>query len=256
MWLKFCWLMSHGPMLRQNNHIKLMDNKLKCVAIERYASNIKIAHKLLHDFYYQQPNKYAPTATATTTTNDNIKYCSINHNKFIELPYHASIIETELSTKFTDTIYLSELNWIQTKLSITKCVQFILNDIYLVDDNIRKTSYHLNILIEFLEINKQSINYDAQQFYPLLKYYIRKKLSNNNNEFEQNQIIKEWLIAFDTIPISYLDIIDNNNISDEPFNDKLKSIGYDFITNLSGNDYFVASLNTEREEICVWDVPK
>lgn len=245
-WLQFCWLMSHGPMLRQNNHIKLMDSKLSSVAGKRYASNVKIAHRLLYDFYSGQPDTFTPS-------DDSVKYRSINHNKFIELPYHAYILE-QTPSNFTESIYLSDLNWIQTKLKTTKCVQFILNDIYLVDASARSAAKHLGALIEFLEINKQPINYDAKQFYPLLKHYIRKK-STDGSELERNPIVKHWIAAFNSIPISYLDIVDNNNVEESVATDS-RAIGYDFITNLGGGEHFVASLNTQREEICVWDVPR
>lgn len=230
-----------------------MDDKLRCCARERYANDIQNAHEILHDFYNSQPNIFLPP-------NDNgTIHQSINHSKFIELPYHAFIIANRSQTtitSFVESVYLCDLNWIQMKLKTTKCVQYILNDIHLIDDALRLKYPHLNLLNEFFEINKSALNYDSSQFYPLLKYFIKKHIADDS-AIVQNVVVQKWIEAFETIPISYLDIVDisidgNENSCDEATTDN----GFDFISNLGGNGYFVASLNTEREEICVWDVPR
>lgn len=233
LWINICWIMSHGPILLLIKNIRFMDNQLKNIARRRYTNEMNDTHKQLCQFYEEQPNEYKMG-----------KYSILNKQKFIELPYHAYIID---KSSFPQAIYLTDLNWIQEKLKATKCVQFILNDIYLIDANARKHHEHLNVLQEFLETFIQAINYDADQFYPLFKYYLL------NRSDLPNGICKKWLTECDGLTITYLDILDcgakimpNDN----------QNNGYDLLVNLGGDGYYVASLNTLREEICVWNVPK
>lgn len=248
LWTHFCWIMGRGPMLLQNNHIKLMDNKLKSIASVRYAAEIKNAHQILHTFYASQSNIFVDK-------DGKRQWC--NHNKFIELPYHACILDRLAPTvpasnvPFNQSIYLTDLNWIQTKLKTTQCVQYILNDIYLISDDVRINCPHIQILKTFFELNIRPINYDADQFYPLFKHFLSKAVANSE-DLSKNDICQKWLGDFDAIPISYLDILSNGN----EVADTSVSVGYDVITNLGGSGYFVASLNTLREEICVWNVPR
>lgn len=238
--INICWIMSRGPMLLQINRIRFMDNKLKNVACKRYSSAMDNAHKILYQFYSDQPNAFSDAKG---------KHQWYNTQKFNELPYQSFIIDR---ASFSQSIYLTDLNWIQTKLKATKCVQNILNDIYLIDAETRTNCKHLEILQRFLETYIQPINYDADQFYPLFKHFIIK-LTKNDAAIESNAACKKWLTDFENIPISYLDIINppNDEVSEDD-----KSDGYDLLCNLGGRGYFVASLNTKREEICVWNVPK
>lgn len=235
LWINICWIMSHGPILLFNSNIRFMDNQLKNIAQARYANEMENAHKILHDFYKSQKSEYTETE---------MKKCSYNKRKFIELPYHAYVIDNQL---FVHAIYLNDLSWIQAKLKATKCVQYILSDISLIETTIRKQYEHLKILQHFLETFIQPINYDTDQFYPLFKYYLQNYLRDNPNDSNASR----WLDVCDAITSSYLDIL--KSVSDSPSQNQ--SNGYDLISNL-GDGYFVASLNTEREEICVWNVPK
>lgn len=235
LWINICWIMSHGPILLFNSNIRFMDNQLRNIAQTRYANEMENAHKVLHDFYQSQKSEYTETE---------MKKCSYNKRKFIELPYHAYVIDNQ---SFMQAIYLTDLSWIQAKLKATKCVQYILSDITLIDATIREPHKHLKILQHFLETFIQPINYDADQFYPLFKYYLRNYLKDNPNDSNASR----WLADCDAATTSYLDIL--KSVSDNPSQNQ--SNGYDLISNL-GDGYFVASLNTEREEICVWNVPK
>lgn len=235
LWINICWIMSHGPILLFNSNIRFMDNQLKNIAQKRYANEMENAHKVLHDFYQSQKSEYTETE---------MKKCSYNKRKYIELPYHAYVIDNQL---FIQAIYLTDLSWIQAKLKATKCVQYILSDISLIDATTRKQHTHLQILQHFLETFIQAINYDADQFYPLFKYYLRNYLKDNSNDLNASK----WLDDCDAVTCSYLDIL--KSVSDSPTQGR--SNGYDLISNL-GDGNFVASLNTEREEICVWNVPK
>lgn len=239
LWTNISWIMSRGPILLQINRIRFMDNKLKSVAHARYLNDIKNAHSVLNQYYKSQPNEYVDAKG---------KYQCFNQQKFNELPYHAFSVD---ASSYPQSLYLTDLNWIQTKLKATKCVQCILNDIYLIEPASRTKFKHLDILQHFLETFIQPINYDADQYYSLFKHYLMS-LAKIDNAVETDTICKKWIQDFDCLSVSYLDILDNpiNDTADKTAN------GYDLITNLGGHGYFVASLNTQREEIRVWNVPK
>lgn len=240
LWTNISWIMSRGPILLQINRVRFMDNKLKKIACTRYADDIQIAHSILYQFYKSQSNEYIDGKG---------KYQWFNQQKFNELPYHAFIVD---ASSYPQSLYLTDLNWIQTKLKATKCVQCILNDIYLIELSSRTKFKHLDIMQHFLETYIQPINYDADQFYPLFKHYLIT-CAMSDNTIETDDICKKWIQDFESVSISYLDILNNaiDVIADEDSNG-----GYDLISNLGGNGYFVASLNTQREEIRVWDVPR
>lgn len=99
----------------------------------------------------------------------------------------------------------------------------------------------------------RSLDYDARQFYSLLPAFLDKE-QQLNTDLSNDPIIQQWLEHLKSIPIPYLVTLSHEN--DECNEDQDTNIGYDVITNLCGEGYFVASLSTVREEICVWDVPK
>lgn len=244
LWTKISWIMGRGPILLQINRVRFMDNRLKNVASTRYADDIKSAHNILYQFYKSQPNEYVDAKQ---------KYQWFNQQKFNELPYHAFIIDP---SSYPHSLYLTDLDWIQTKLKATKCVQCILNDIYLIDGASRAKFKHLDILQRFLEIFIQPINYDADQFYPLFKHHLTSTLQSES-AIANDAICKKWVQDFDSISTPYLDILNaETKTNDENGDDDATAGGYDLITNLGGEGYFVASLSTKREEIAVWNVPK
>lgn len=239
LWTNISWVMSRGPILLQINRVRFMDNKLKNVAYTRYANDIKNAHNILYQFYKSQPNEYVDTTH---------QYQWFNQQKFNELPYHAFIVD---ATTYSQSLYLTDLNWIQTKLKATKCVQCILNDIYLIDLSTRAKLKHLDILQRFLETYIQPINYDADQFYPLFKHHLTSN-AKVDSSIEADPVCKKWIEDFDSISTSFLDIL--NSGANGPAEESAG--GYDLIANLGGYGYFVASLSTQREEIRVWNVPR
>lgn len=161
------------------------------------------------------------------------------------------------SDNFNESPFIADISWIQYKLIATGCVH-LLNDIYLIinnfKDNFNKMNIehkydHLIVLRKFLEINFKALNYDAQQLYSCFMHYIKMNDNSDlkeNNKFINN-VLETWLnemYATDTIYYEKLVIVNN----DENVNH-----GYDTIMNLNRKGFFVISLNTEREEICVFD---
>lgn len=248
--------MSRGPILLHLNYVKLMDNKLKSVAEKRYRADIKRSHEILYQHYLSQSD---------ITADKSGKYQTYNIRKFIELPYHAYKIDEKtsssssssslsLSSSFDKSVYLSDLNWIQSKLKATKCVQYILNDIFLLDKHYSSKANHLELLQKFFEYNIRPINYDADQFYPLLKHFMSTSFATNA-KWSKDAICQKWSNDLETISISYLDIINQSDVRHKADENEDEE-GYDAIINLGGDGHFVASLSTQREEISVWNVPR
>lgn len=198
---------------------------------------------------------------------------SYNKVKYTELPYHAFKIDQQL---YPTTLYLTDLSWIYNKLNATGCVH-ILNDIYIVEQLPRTSSTiapstmkHILLLWKFLELHIRPLNYDARQFYSLIPAYVRDSCELDDS-LATDAVISKWLEHFKAIPIPYLETL---LTTDDTLEKKRKEsganeatvtvdatpaktlIGYDVITNLGGDGYFVASLSVDREEICVWDVPR
>ncbi len=113
-----------------------------------------------------------------------------------------------------------------------------------------KSKKHLQLLETFLTTNIRALNYDGRQFYSLFPAYLDKQLAADS-DLRNEKIVIQWLDQLKSIPIPYLE----EKISVEDDIDQ-KVVGYDAIMNLGGKGYFVASLSTEREEICVWDASK
>lgn len=234
-WSYLCWLLSQGPILLHNKTIYLMDKYVQNIATSRYKAAIENAHRVLYEFYAGEPDEFKYAGG---------DYRCLNESKFNELPYHAVFVD---QTTFSKSTYLTDLRWIQHKLQATKFMQTILNDIYLVERTVRNQSEHICILIRFIETYLQAINYDAGQFYPLLKHYLN---AVDGGVDTQHDICKKWLNDCNNLDEPYLDI----RYGPMNVNADTKPYGYDLIANLGG--YFVASMSTKREEICVWNVSR
>lgn len=238
LWIKFCWFM--GPLLMHNKNITLMDGVVRNVGEKRYQNDIIKNYKTLEKYYEEQQNQFVDK------TNEMDK--SYNLRKLIELPYHTFKLNDKT---FETSLYLIQLKWIYDKINATGCVH-LLNDISLT----KKLPNHLIILKKFLQIYFKALNYDAQQFYSMLGGFLNEE-SKENNEFSQNGVFKSsvlenWREVINEIPVSCLERLHIGEQNIETVN----SVGYDLITNIEGEGYFVISMSTDREEICVWDVAK
>lgn len=177
---------------------------------------------------------------------ENFPFSSYNKKKFIELPYHAFKNDEK---SYASSSYLTDIHWIYSKLVATGCIH-ILNDIYLCGSAQLNTIKHLQLLDKFLTANIRSLNYDGRQFYSLFPSFLAEQCTADGN-LRNDKVVIKWLEQLKVIPIPYLE----ESISVEEEIDG-KTVGYDAIMNLGGKGYFVASLSTEREEICVWDASK
>uniref|UniRef100_A0A0K8TLW2 Putative wd40 domain protein n=1 Tax=Tabanus bromius TaxID=304241 RepID=A0A0K8TLW2_TABBR len=250
LWLRFCWLM--GPMLLHNDLINIMDKKLRSAALERYSTQVKEANRILSDYFKKQE---------LTLVDKKGKYKCYNTQKLLQLPYYAFMIEKNQQQEqaFSRSKYLTDLQWIHDKLVATGCVQ-ILSDIYLVENYLKSkgdsldSQKHLHLLKRFIESHIRELNYDGDQFYALLYSYIQQQIKKTP-QVNEDSFIKQWNEYLAGIKSTYLERLNEFVVHEQGENDKKKSIGFDAIMNLGGKGYFVASISTEREEICVWDVP-
>lgn len=171
---------------------------------------------------------------------------SYNTKKLIELPYHAYHLNKK---SFESSVYLTDLQWIYDKLNGTGCVH-LLNDIDLIGN---QQNAAVKLLKQFLINNHVALNYDGQQFYSTLRKYLVDDFVETDPSLRKDNVISKWLEILENIPIPCLLPI-NLKENGEPTDSEMNKVGYDSLINLGGRGYFVASINTENEEICVWDV--
>lgn len=248
LWTHFCWKM--GPLFLHNKNIIVVDGTLRAIAKKRYEKEIQEAHKTLYDYFEKQPNSYSDKKG---------KDKCFNIRKFVELPYHKYKLSTN-DESFADSSYLTDLSWLQEKLIATGCVH-LLNDILLVDFTNRSSKsafVHLALLEKIFETHFKALNYDGRQLFSLLSGSIELELKRNEHE-----ILKKWRSFIQSSPTSFLlELLlgESESIEEKSVEKKIESDkavqGYDLIMNLNIDGYFVISLSTEREEICVWDVAK
>ncbi|XP_058446622.1 uncharacterized protein LOC131427450 [Malaya genurostris] len=246
LWTQFCWKM--GPLFLHNKNIIVVDRTLRVVASKRYESHIKDAHKILYDYFEKLPNCYADKKGKDT---------SLNIRKFVELPYHRYKMEPN-DESFARSSFLTDLSWIHEKLVATGCVN-LLNDICLVnlaDSSSKSAQGHLVLLEKFIEIHFKALNYDGEQLYSLLYNYIDTEIKAEGSVFVGNEVLKKWLDFIDSSTVTYLQKLELSETKEVRKGSQAEKMvaGYDLIVNLNIDGYFVISLSTNREEICVWDV--
>ncbi|XP_058058731.1 uncharacterized protein LOC131209639 [Anopheles bellator] len=246
LWTHFCWKM--GPLFLHNKNIIVVDRTLREVAEKRYASDIQRAHRILHDYYETQPNVFVDKKG---------KDRSFNLRKFVELPYHKYKLDDAVATTTSEPLfhqspYLTDLAWLQDKLIATGCVH-ILNDICLAGHAAATDGSHVAVLRAFFETHFKALNYDGHQLYSLMRPFLANEVQRIGSE-----VLNKWLdvIANSTVPYLEKVELDQECPTGEVSTESVPPVGYDLIMNLNIDGYFVISLSTEREEICVWDVPK
>lgn len=186
-------------------------------------------------------------------------FCSFNARKLEELPYQRYHLCKPNLESFANEKFFTDDTWIFDKISALGCGQ-ILEDIGLLEMNDENAPEHVRFLKEFLEINSYALNYDSKQFYTLMYLFLEEKSKDCGINSE---ICQKWFENAKRPPIASLlplnlskpSTIGKNNkdiITNEVFDTKM----YDLIVRLEKCEGYVASLSTEREEICVWDVAK
>uniref|UniRef100_A0A182PJR6 WD_REPEATS_REGION domain-containing protein n=1 Tax=Anopheles epiroticus TaxID=199890 RepID=A0A182PJR6_9DIPT len=248
LWTHFCWKM--GPLFLHNKNIIVVDRTLRQVAEKRYEADIKQAHRILYDYYELQPNVFLDKKG---------KEKCFNYRKIVELPYHKYKLDaTATESSFSNSPYLTDLAWLQDKLIATGCVH-ILNDICLVDGATSAGS-HVALLKSFIESHFKALNYDGHQLYSMLRPVLVAERQRADSPYANSAVVQQWLETINSSPVPFLEKLVpeyGEDDGEKPAADKAPTVvGFDLMMNLSIAGYFVISLSTEREEICVWDVAK
>lgn len=147
--------------------------------------------------------------------------------------------------------YFTELQWMADKVHATGPAH-LMSDVLISEkiSGISEQPYvHIRLLKDFLQKYMYELNYDGHQFFTLIKFYMKSRIREDPS-LNDDQIIRSWLECTNELEIPFLDII-NTNFGEELEKGK---VSYDAIINLPHPGFFAATISTEREEICIWDV--
>lgn len=225
LWCHFCWIM--GPLLLHTDCTYVMDRLVLRVAEARY--DTQTAHSRLRTYLEQQP---------TTFTDDQKRYSTVNARKYELLPTHVFATNP---TAFSRSAYCTDLGWIGSKLS--HCGSDALLQDLMLASGCETTEEHVTLLLRFIEANYVALNYEGQQFVPLLKECL-------SGTAARNAIMDEWDDEVDRISIICLQEV---HVADEE-SDAEGGASYDSIVALGTN--FVAAISTLGQELIVWDAVK
>ncbi|KAH8263526.1 hypothetical protein KR044_010218 [Drosophila immigrans] len=253
-WSKFCWLM--GPMLLSLKNIRIADRSFGRAILARYAQKQWLVHEALRDYFDRQDSEFKPPAAGSATT--------YNYQKYLKLPYHhfCAVIEDKPAPHKIDILfncfYFTDLQWIANKVHATgpaHLMHDLLHAEWLAGPNC--VGYvHINFLKAFLVRYLHELNYDGQQFYTLMKYYLKTRFKESS-ELKDDEKIRSWWEYTNELEFAFLEIL-NADIDANPNEPELEETtpvkGYDVLTNLPQPGCYVASMSTERAEICIWDV--
>ncbi|XP_064539174.1 uncharacterized protein LOC135428962 [Drosophila montana] len=264
-WSKFCWLM--GPMLLGLKNIRIADRSFGRAVLARYAQKQWLVHEALRDYFDRQDSEFKASAGVRT----------YNYQKYLKLPYHhfCAVIEDKPAPHKIDILYncfyFTDLQWIANKVHATgpaHLMHDILHAEWLAGQEGSKGYVHISFLKQFLVRYLHELSYDGQQFYTLMKYYLKTRFKESST-LKDDEKIRSWWEYTNELEFAFLEILnadldanDNDNDNDKgPVEgdnsspDASASVrGYDVLMNLPQPGCYVASLCTERAEICIWDV--
>ncbi|XP_030376697.1 uncharacterized protein LOC115625696 [Scaptodrosophila lebanonensis] len=255
-WSKFCWLM--GPMLLGLKNIRIADKSFGLAVLAKYAQKQWLVHEAMRDYFDRQESKFKSSGSGSGSSTPH----TYNFQKYLKLPYHhfCAVIEDNPAKHKIDILfncfYFTDLQWIADKVHATgpeHLMHDILNAEWLAGEG--DTSYvHINFLKQFLVKYLHELSYDGQQFYTLMKYYLKTRFKENP-ALKDDEKIRSWWEYTNELEFAFLEILnaDLNAEQDDDVGDGLIK-GYDVLMNLPQPGCYVASLCTERAEICIWDV--
>lgn len=146
--------------------------------------------------------------------------------------------------------YFNDIYWIYDKVYGSNSFQ-ILEDIYLVEPKLPFTK----LLKDFLELHATLLNYDGRQFYSHLHQYSKNHIKDdellNNKKIQEIVDLSKDPPVLSLIPLNGLDIEERM-----PFETATTQSVFDVVVRLPNTNHFVATVSTQNEEICVWDIKK
>ncbi|XP_026728455.1 NACHT and WD repeat domain-containing protein 2 [Trichoplusia ni] len=182
-----------------------------------------------------------------------------NTRKLDELPFQHYHIYKEQPETFASQPYFTQLECVHDKLAATDCCHF-LEDIALV--HIDPLPEHIEVLKDVFETHSYALDYDHRQFYGRLRMTMEKRQRNGMQI--KSKIVQEWMKAVREPPVptfypeneDFWKIMDTKDKRDFSLSEGFDTKTYDLIVRFDSRGKFVATVSTEREEICVWDVTK
>ncbi|XP_054743160.1 uncharacterized protein LOC129247842 [Anastrepha obliqua] len=247
-WSKFCWLM--GPMLLVLKNIRIADKSFRDAVFKRYTYKRWLVHKSIRD-YFDRQESILPTA------HGNGHITNYNYQKYLKLPYHhfCAIIEDNAASDKIEILfncfYFTDLQWIADKVH-SNGPAYLMHDLLTSERlaKIEKQSWiHISFLKDFLKNYMRELSYDGHQFFTLINYYMKARIRDDIT-LKDDEKIRSWLEYTYEIEIPFMEILNSNLGSDEG----ASTSSYDVLVNLPQKGYYVASISTEREEICIWAV--
>ncbi|XP_048001056.1 NACHT and WD repeat domain-containing protein 2 isoform X1 [Leguminivora glycinivorella] len=180
-----------------------------------------------------------------------------NTRKLDELPFQHYHLSKNDPESFATRPYFTELSWVHDKLAATDCGHF-LEDIALV--HLDPLPEHIEILKEVFEHHSYALDYDHRQFYGLLRTTMEKR-QREGTEIK-SKIVHSWVEEIWEPPIptffpaneEFWRIVETKEKRDLAMVAGFDNKTYDLIVRFDTRGKFVATVSTEREEICVWDV--
>ncbi|XP_026490206.2 NACHT domain- and WD repeat-containing protein 1 isoform X2 [Vanessa tameamea] len=261
LWPQLCALLA--PWLRGDARggARWRDAALAAAAAERYAAAERAARGTLVDYFegkwYVEND---PKMSGRLLSQEN-KFSDewYNTRKFDELPFQHYHLLKEDPEAFANKPYFTKLDWIHDKLAATDCGHF-LEDIALV--HIDPLPEHLEILKEVFETHSYALDYDHRQFYGLLRTTLERK-QRDGIDFDTD-IVQNWMKEVWEPPVptfypaneDFWKVVESKEKRDLSMVEGFDNKSYDLIVRFDTRGKFVATVSTEREEICVWDVTR
>ncbi|XP_050671414.1 NACHT and WD repeat domain-containing protein 2 isoform X2 [Leptidea sinapis] len=256
LWPQLAALLS--PWLRWDSRgaARWRDAALAAVAAERYLTDMTARSLLLGYYEGEWFNENDVKMTGRLLSQEN-KFSEdfYNTRKLDEIPFqHYHLLKEDPET-FAKKPYFTQLDWVHDKLAATDCGHY-LEDIGLV--HIDPLPEHIQILKEVFETHSYALDYDHRQFYGLLRSTIERRQREGVDI--QSEIVHSWMKdLFDPpVPTFYpmnedfwkVDDVEKSDV--EGFHSK----PYDLIVRFDTRGKYIATVSTEKEEICVWDVTR
>ncbi|XP_075985298.1 NACHT domain- and WD repeat-containing protein 1 isoform X5 [Anticarsia gemmatalis] len=261
-WPQLAALLS--PWLRWDSRgaARWRDAALASAAADRYLTDCDKAVRQILVEYYQGVwyTENDPKMAGRLVSQENMfsdEY--YNTRKLDELPFqHYHIYKDEPET-FAHQPYFTKLDWIHDKLAATDCCHF-LEDIALV--HLDPLPEHIEILKDFLETHSYALDYDHRQFYGLLRMTLEKRQRDGHQI--KSPIVQGWMSEITEPPVptfypeneDFWKLLEVKEKREFSMGDGFDTKNYDLIVRFDSRGKFVATVSTEREEICVWDVTK
>ncbi|XP_045482226.1 NACHT and WD repeat domain-containing protein 2 isoform X1 [Harmonia axyridis] len=241
------WTLSGGIL-----GIKWRDNMVRRTVAARYENYLKRGNQSIYDYYQGKWWKDKPkNLTARLISQDTYLGKCYNRRKLDELPFH----HFQIHSTIENSDYVNDISWLYSKICGSNCYQ-VLEDINLQSAT---TNSFVKLFRDFIENHASVLNYDGKQFYSHMYQYLEEKIRKTELTLEgADESLVELHNSSKNPPVSSLIPANSSCLDDlETCNDSepsFKEVMFDLIVVLPETNQFVATLSTNSDMICVWDV--